>query len=59
MSDFNLKDVIEKVEDQMKAVGRERDKIDNLIGDLTSLRDACEEAYDALWDAREALSEIV
>jgi len=59
MPDINWKDTIKKIDAQMKAVGKERDKIDELIGELTDLRDNCDTAYQALWDARDALSELV
>ena len=59
MSDINWKDTIKKIDAQMKAVGKERDKIDELIGELTDLMDNCDTAYQALWHARDALSELV
>ena len=37
----------------------ERDKLDELISELQSLRDDCEEAFDALQTARDALSRLL
>ena len=48
-----------KIEKHMATVAKERDAIDSLINDLTSLKDSCDRAYDALWCARDALSELV
>ena len=47
------------IEKHMKAVGQRRDKLDEAIGELEDLRNVCQNAYDALWDARDALSELV
>jgi predicted nucleic acid-binding Zn-ribbon protein len=59
MNNINWKATIRKIDAQMKAVGKERDKIDALLDELTSLRDNCDRAYEALWEARDALSELV
>lgn len=40
-------------------VAKERDKLDALIAELTSLRETCDRAYDDLQSARDALSELV
>jgi hypothetical protein len=48
-----------KIEKQMATIAKERDAIDSLINDLISLNDSCERAYDALHEARDALSELV
>lgn len=47
------------IEQRMMAVAEERDKIDDLISELQQLRENCETAYDCLWTARDALSELV
>ena len=47
------------IEKHMKAVGQRRDKLDSAIMELEGLRESCQTAYDALWDARDALSELV
>ena len=41
------------------AVGKERDKLDEFIGELGDLRESCDRAWDALQEARDALSELV
>jgi len=41
------------------AIANERDKLDNLIGELGDLRESCDRAWDALQEARDALSELV
>lgn len=50
---------IAQIAARQKAVGLERDKLDNLIDELRSLREDCDEAYDALQTARDALSRLV
>ena len=57
MNDF--KAIMEEIETRMKGVASERDKLDEMIGDLTSLKEDCENAYDCLQNARDALSELV
>lgn len=56
---MTLKSAIKQIEKRMLAVGKERDKLDDLIGDLETLRENCRTAYDDLRHARDALSEIV
>jgi hypothetical protein len=53
------KGMIKAIEARMKAVAKERDKIEDMIGDLDGIRDSCDRAYYALQDARDALSELV
>ena len=50
---------IAQISKRQEAVGKERDKLDELIGDLTALKEDCEEAFDALQTARDALSRLV
>ena len=51
--------MIKKIEKRYIAIGKERDKIDSMIDDLTDLRDCCDRAWDDLQHARDALSELV
>ena len=51
--------VIKEIEKRQTAVGRERDKLDDLISELEQLRDNCQTAWDDLQHARDALSELV
>ncbi len=48
-----------KIKQRQAAVARERDKLDEQIEELEMLRESCERAWDALQDARDALSELV
>ena len=50
---------IAQIAKREEAVGNERDKLDELISELQSLRDDCEEAFDALQTARDALSRLL
>lgn len=59
MNTNTLKAAIKQIEKRMVAIGKERDKIDDLIGELDSLRENCRTAYDDLQSARDALSELV
>lgn len=48
-----------KIESHMERMALERDRIDDFISELEGLRETCDEAYCALRDARDKLSEIV
>lgn len=50
---------VKQIDRRKEAVGKERDKLDDLIGELQSLKEDCDEAYDALQTARDALSRLV
>lgn len=50
---------IKQIEKRMVAVGKERDKLDDLIGELEHLKENCREAYYDLQRARDSLSELV
>jgi hypothetical protein len=52
-------DIIKKIEAHMKEVGEARDKLDTFIDELEGLKYTCEDAYDNLWAARDALSGFV
>ena len=54
-----IEQATKEIEIRMKAVAEERDKLDDLIGELVELKEGCEEAYDCLQRARDALSELV
>lgn len=51
--------MVSEIEKRMKAIGKERDRLDNLISEIESLREDCAEAWDNLQDARDALSRQV
>lgn len=65
MSDFKIKptmtikNALKQIEKRMIAIGVERDKLDDLIGELEYLKDNCQTAYEDLQHARDALSELV
>ena len=50
---------IKEIENHMKAVEKERDAIEDPMSEMIALKDSCDRAYDALQDARDALSEMV
>jgi len=56
---MTMKNAIKQIEKRMIAVGKERDKLDELIGELGHLKENCDTAYDDLQHARDALSELV
>lgn len=56
---ITLKNAQKYIDKRMQALAAERDKLSTLIDDLSYLRDKCEEAYDNLERARDALSEVV
>lgn len=56
---FDFKETMEAIEVRMKSVAEERDKLDELIGELEQLKENCSEAHDCLQRARDALSELV
>lgn len=54
-----FEDAIKEIEVRKAAVAAERDKLDDLIGELEHLKQNCDEAHDSLQRARDALSELV
>jgi hypothetical protein len=54
-----INNAIKQIDKRMIAVGKERDKLDDLIGELEHLKENCREAYDDLQRARDSLSELV
>ncbi len=42
-----------------RKIAKERDDLENLIANLEALRDDCQEAWDSLQAARDALSRLV
>ena len=50
---------IAQIAKRQYAVGKERDKLEDLIADLESLKNDCDDAYGALQDARDALSRLL
>lgn len=54
-----IKNAIKQIEKRMVAVGKERDKLDDLINELEHLKENCTDAYYDLQSARDSLSELV
>lgn len=54
-----INNAIKQIDKRMVAVGKERDKLDDLIGELEHLKENCTNAYDDLQRARDSLSELV
>ena len=50
---------IKELNKRMAGVAIERDKLDELISEMKDLRENCDEAWDHLERARDALSEMV
>jgi hypothetical protein len=47
------------MEQELTKVGKVRDGLDEKISEMSDLRENCEEAWDNLQRARDALSELV
>ena len=56
---MKTKKMIFEIDRRMKAVAEERDKLDAFISEVSDLREDCDEAWDHLQRARDALSELV
>lgn len=56
---MSIKTAMKQIEKRMIAVGKERDKLDEMIGELEHLKENCQTAYDDLQHARDSLSELV
>jgi hypothetical protein len=50
---------VKQIDKRKEAIGKERDKLDDLIGEMQSLKDDMDEAFDDLLRARDALSRLV
>ena len=50
---------ISEIDKRMVGVAKERDKLDALISEISDLREDCDEAWDHLQRARDALSALV
>ena len=54
-----MRAMITQIEKRRDQVGKERDKLDDMIAELEGLRDCSQRAWGCLQDARDALSELV
>lgn len=59
MTRTEIKSINKKIENHQQAVAKERDRLDAFIDELEGLKHSCDQAWDALQDARDALSELV
>lgn len=59
MTNKKVANLLKQIDERMKGVASERDKLDEMISTAEALKEDCENAYDALQDARDALSELV
>jgi hypothetical protein len=50
---------MKQIEKHQNQVAKDRDALDDYIAELRDLKEDCENAWDALQDARDALSELV
>lgn len=51
--------IMKEITKRQASVALERDKLDELISEVTDLREDCDNAWNNLQDARDALSELV
>ena len=56
---MKIKKLQKEIAKRMTGVAIERDKLDEIIANATQLRENCDEAWDHLDRARDALSELV
>ena len=59
MNKRQLTSIQKGIEKHMAKVAKTRDQLDEFISDMQALKEDCDKAYDALIDARDALSEMV
>lgn len=56
---MNIEQALRDIEHKRELIAKQRDDLNDLIVELTMLKDSCTTAYDCLWDAHDALSELV
>ena len=56
---MKIKSWIKQIEVRQAAIGKERDKIDAMIEEMSGLKECCDRAWDELQNARDSLSELV
>lgn len=59
MNRSQVQKLTKQINRHMDRVANTRDKIDEFIDTATQLRDDCDDAYNHLVDARDALSRLV
>jgi hypothetical protein len=58
MSARQVASMVRKIEKHRDAVGKTRDALEDAIGELEGLKGCCDEAWDDLQRARDALSAL-
>ena len=56
---MNAAKIVKGIDAKMAKVAKVRDELDDFIDTLTGLREGCNEAWENLHRARDALSEMV
>lgn len=56
---ISVNKMMKELKTRQDAVAKERDKLDEFIDELAGLKESCNRAWDALQEARDALSELV
>lgn len=56
---MNIKAIEKRIAKMQEDIGDERDKLDDFIAEIEELKETCEQAWDALQEARDALSQFV
>ena len=59
MTKSQTRKLIQRLDGRMKAVAKERDRIDALISEYDTLRENCDVAWEHLQNARDELSQLV
>lgn len=56
---MKIKKLLKEIKKRENALANQRDKLDDLIDGLKDLREDCDEAWENLQSARDALSRLV
>ncbi|WP_407305370.1 hypothetical protein [Acinetobacter sp.] len=59
MNTRKIESILKGIDKHMAQIAKDRDKLDEFIDELVGLKENCDEAYDHLQRARDALSEMV
>lgn len=59
MTKTQIRKIDKQVEKFQQAIASDRDKLDDYISELEGLSENCQDAWDSLQNARDALSEAV
>jgi hypothetical protein len=56
---MTAKAIVKKLQKRLTAIGKERDRLRDLEDEVLTLKESCEEGYDNLERAIDALSQLV